>query len=83
MEAKSLKEARRKVVGTKQTYRAVENGEARTVFVAEDAEDKVKEPVVQLCQEKGIEWHYAGSMAELGEQCGIKVGAASAAVIEY
>ncbi len=82
MGPESLKEARRKVIGSKQTYRAVEKEEARVVFIAEDAESKVVEPIIQLCREKGIDWHYGGNMAELGQKCGIKVGAASAAIID-
>ncbi len=82
MEAEALKKARRKVVGSKQTYRAVENGEARKVYIAEDAESKVVDPIIQRCKENSIDWYYISSMQELGQKCGIKVGAASAAVIE-
>lgn len=78
----SLKEARQKVVGSKQTFRALEKEEARMVFVAHDADAKVVEPIIRQCQEKDVEWDYAGSMAELGKMCGIKVGAASAALLK-
>ena len=82
MELESLKEARRKVVGSKQTFRAIEREEAKKVYVAKDAEAKVIDPIVKLCQDKGVEWEYANSMNELGSRCGIKVGAASAAILE-
>jgi len=80
-ELESLKEARQKVVGSKQTFRAIEKGEAEKVFVAKDADAKVVDPIVQQCQQKGIELYYASSMSELGRSCGIKIGAASAAIV--
>ncbi|MDH7578950.1 MAG: ribosomal L7Ae/L30e/S12e/Gadd45 family protein [Bacillota bacterium] len=77
-----LKSARKKTVGTKQTQKAVEKGQARVVYVAKDAEARVASPLLQLCAEKNVEVVMFDSMEELGKACGIKVGAASAAVIE-
>ena len=77
-----IKDARRKVVGTKQTVKALENNEAMAVFIAKDAEDKVKQPILALCKEKEVEPCYFDTMVELGKACGIKVKAASAAIIE-
>ena len=74
--------AQRKVVGTKQTLKALENGETGLVYIAEDAEAKVVRPVLSLCEEKGIEVRRVETMIELGKMCGIKVKAASAAIIE-
>lgn len=77
-----LAQARRRTVGTKQTLKAVEKGQARIVYIAKDAEERVTSPLIKLCEEKGVEVVYVESMQELGKTCGIKVGAASAAVIE-
>lgn len=77
-----LVQARRKTVGTKQTQKAVEKGQVLVVYIARDAEEKVTAPLVGLCDEKGVEVVFVDRMQELGEACGIKVGAASAAVIE-
>ncbi|MGB9791426.1 MAG: ribosomal L7Ae/L30e/S12e/Gadd45 family protein [Thermacetogeniaceae bacterium] len=77
-----LDTAKKKTVGTKQTMRAVERGQARVVYVANDAEERVVGPLLKLCEEKGIEVVRVDSMSELGRRCGIKVGAASAAIIE-
>ncbi len=71
-----------KVVGTKQTLKIINKGEAKHVIIAKDAEDKVVSPLVDLCKEKEIPWSYAESMNELGKTCGIKVGASAAALIE-
>ncbi len=72
--------SRNKVVGTKQTIKALENGEAQKVFIAKDAEEKVARPVASLCEESNIEPYYVESMLQLGKLCGIKVKAAVAAI---
>lgn len=77
-----LKSARKKVIGTKQTTKALDRGIAQVVFVAEDADDHLKAPLLDKCREKGVEVVLVSSMKELGEACGIEVGAASAALLE-
>ncbi|MEW5783696.1 MAG: ribosomal L7Ae/L30e/S12e/Gadd45 family protein [Bacillota bacterium] len=77
-----LKDARQKVVGTKQTLKALEKGEALAVFIAGDADPKVSGPVIALCETRGVALHYVDSMLELGKLCGIKVKAATAAILE-
>ncbi|MGM0652638.1 MAG: ribosomal L7Ae/L30e/S12e/Gadd45 family protein [Bacillota bacterium] len=71
-----------KVVGTKQTIKALEKNEAQKVFIARDAEEKVTRPVISLCEESNIEVYYIESMEQLGKLCGIKVKAAVAAIKE-
>ena len=77
-----LRAARRRTVGTKQTLKAVLKGQARKVYVARDAEEHVVRDLVQACQARGVDLEYVDSMAELGSACRIKVGAASAAILE-
>ena len=77
-----LNQARSKVVGTRQTTKALDNGSALVVFIAKDAEEKVTVPIIQSCSYKGIEPIYVDSMEQLGKACNIKVGAAVAAIIE-
>lgn len=69
------------VVGVKQTTRAIQQGRAKEVFIARDAEMRVVEKVIQLCQEAGLPITYVESMRELGEACGIDVGASAVAII--
>ncbi|MCF6097701.1 ribosomal L7Ae/L30e/S12e/Gadd45 family protein [Thermovorax subterraneus] len=76
-----LKSAPKKTVGTKQTLKAVEKGQAAVVFIAEDAEEHVVAGLKELCRAKGIEIVPVATMKELGEACGIDVGAASAAIL--
>lgn len=77
-----LKSARRKVIGTKQTMKALDKGIAEVVFVAEDADDHLKTPIIEKTKEKGVKVVCVSSMKELGEACGIEVRAASAALLQ-
>jgi large subunit ribosomal protein L7A len=70
-----------RVAGVRSTLRAVELGAARRVFVAEDAEERVTKRVVALCKEKGVPVETIPSMKELGESCGLRVGASCCAVL--
>lgn len=81
MALEELMKAKKRVVGTKQTKKAVEKGIAQKVYVAQDAEAHVTGPLLELCKERGVEVVPVESMRQLGEACGIQVGAASAAIL--
>ena len=70
------------VVGSKQLKKAVKAGRARYVFLAENADPAVTEPLEELCAANHIQITWVPSMAELGRACGIEVGAAAAAVVD-
>lgn len=70
-----------KVVGAKQTRRAVLDGRAVKVYYAPDADPALWEPLVELCGEHGVPTHEVGDMKQLGHACGIAVGAAIAALV--
>ncbi|MBP3305124.1 MAG: ribosomal L7Ae/L30e/S12e/Gadd45 family protein [Oscillospiraceae bacterium] len=69
------------VVGAKQLKKAVKAGRVRYVFLAENADPAVTEPLENLCAANHIRITWIRSMAELGRACGIEVGAAAAAVL--
>lgn len=71
-----------KVVGVKQTIKAIKAGTVKTVYIAKDADDKFIQPVRLLVEEESLELVYVDSMKELGKLCGIDVGAATAAVLK-
>lgn len=73
--------SRTKIVGCKQTRKAILSGQAEAVYIARDAEARVFQPIVALCEEKCVPVLWADTMAELGAACGIEVGAAMAAVV--
>mgnify|MGYP000937376571 FL=1 len=76
-----LKKAPKKIIGTKQTLKAIDKGQVSVVFIAQDAEEHVVSQLKEMCREKGIETVAVSTMRELGEACGIQVGAASAAIL--
>ena len=75
-----LKSAK-KVTGAKQVTRALKNGGVQRVFLAQDADPRITEPVAALCREQGVETESVPTMAQLGSACGIAVGSAVAATI--
>ena len=77
-----IKNSRHKVVGAKQTLKALEKNEAYRVYLAGDAEDKVTQPIIALCKGKDIEIEKIESMVRLGKLFGIKVKAAAAALLK-
>lgn len=76
----NLKDAK-KVVGIKQARRAINNNEVQTMYIAEDAELKVVQDIINLCKDKSIDIIYAKNMKDLGKACGIEVSAAVAAIL--
>ena len=70
-----------RVVGLKQTLRAIESGETDTVFIARDADDRVRVPIEALCKQKQLTISFVDTTEDLGKACGIDVGAAVAAII--
>ena len=81
MSHEELRMAKRKAVGTKQTIKALERGEARVIYLARDAEERVIKNVIELCKANGVKVVHVDTMAQLGKACGIEVGAASAAIL--
>ena len=69
------------VVGSKQLRKALKAGSARQVYLAEDADPAITEPLAALCKENSVVVAWVSSMAELGRACGIEVGTAAAAII--
>ena len=71
-----------RVVGAKQTKRAIDGASALRVFLARDADPRVTEPIEALCAERGVPVEKGAAMKELGAACGIAVGAAVAALVK-
>ena len=72
---------RKAVVGSKQLKKALQAGRAECVFLAENADPAITEPLELMCRELHIQITWIPTMAELGHNCGIEVGAAAAAVL--
>lgn len=76
----NLKDSK-KVIGIKQVTKAVEKGTATRVWIAQDAETRLTDPLKMLCQDKKVSVETAPTMTELGKACGIEVGAAAVALL--
>jgi len=70
-----------KVVGTKQTLKALQNGQVTELFVAKDAQPKHVHPLVELAEEESVTIVYVATMKELGKACDVEVKTATAALI--
>lgn len=80
MELINLKEAN-KTIGVKQTIRAISRGEAKLVFIANDSDDRVIRPILELCEQHEVMVNRDHTMEELGKACRIKVKAAAVGVL--
>lgn len=69
------------MVGVKQTARAISEGNALKVYIAEDAEQHVVRRIYELAKRYQVKIERVESMKELGRIAGIDVGAASAVMI--
>ena len=71
-----------KVIGVKQSRKAVREGRAKRVYLACDADPAITEPVAVSCEAAGIPVETEHTMAQLGRACRITVGAAVAVVLK-
>ena len=70
-----------KVIGVKQTKKAIKDGKAAMVYVALDAEKRVTGPIYELCTENHVQMVEITTMADLGDAVGIDVGASVVSVL--
>jgi large subunit ribosomal protein L7A len=70
-----------KVIGLKQSRKAIREGRAKRVYLANDADPALIAPVADSCSEAGIPVVDAHTMAQLGQACRITVGASVVAVL--
>ena len=70
-----------RVVGVKQLRKAIGRDEVRRVFLADDADPAVTEPVEALAEERGLPVTRVETMKALGQACGISVGASAAGLL--
>ena len=72
----------RVVVGSKQLRKALIAGRARLVLLARNADPAITEPIEAMCRSQSVEYAWVPTMQELGQACGIDVGAAAAATVD-
>ena len=70
------------VVGAKQFRKALRDNRAVKAYLAENADPAVTEPIEEMCKERGIPCVWVKTMKELGQVCGIEVGAAAVTAVK-
>ena len=81
-EASAKINGRKTVVGAKQLRKALSSGVVSRVYLANDADPAITEPIMTLCQLHNVAYAWVRSMTDLGHACGIEVGAAAAAAVD-
>ena len=71
-----------KVIGIKQSIKAVEKGSAVIVYIADNADGRLVSPLQQACCSHDVAVVTGHSMEELGKACGIDVSAAAVTILE-
>lgn len=81
MSYEKVRQAKEIIIGTKQTVKALKSDHVKEVVLATDADDKIRNKIVEAAQEKQVPILYVDSMTTLGKVCGIDVKAATVAII--
>ena len=83
MSLDDLKTAGAKVVGVKQTAKALQKQTVSGVFIAADAEERITAPIKAECEKQNVDCLVVESMQALGKACGIHAGASAAAILKH
>jgi large subunit ribosomal protein L7A len=81
MSYEKVLQANKVIIGTKQTVRALKEGNVRELVVAEDADPNVTDMLIKHANDANIPVAHVDSRRKLGKTCGIEVGAAAVAII--
>jgi large subunit ribosomal protein L7A len=82
MSYEKVSQAHKIIVGTKQSVKALVNNEVKEIVIAEDADFRITQKVIQTAEQLHIPLTKVSSMKKLGKACGIEVGAAAVAIIQ-
>ena len=72
---------RKLAVGARQLKKALVAGKTQCVFLAQNADPCITEPIAELCRRQEATVLWVQTMEDLGRACGIEVGAAAAAPV--
>ncbi|MEG0780070.1 MAG: ribosomal L7Ae/L30e/S12e/Gadd45 family protein [Oscillospiraceae bacterium] len=71
-----------KVIGVKQSRKAIGEGHAAKAFFADNADPALIDPLREACVRQGVSIESGMSCEELGRACKISVGAAVAVLLK-
>lgn len=79
----TIKDAKNKIIGLKQTLRAIQQDKVQVVYIANDIEEHIQRQITEICQQKTVKLIPLNvNQKELGRFCQIEVGAAVVSLIE-
>ena len=70
------------LAGLKQSQKAILSKKAVLVYIAEDADDRIKLPLIDLCEKEKVEVLYVETMKELAKACRVEVPTAVAIILK-
>lgn len=77
-----LKSSKKRIIGLKQTIKAIKEDKVCKVYIAKDADECIKNNIVEVCNGRDLNIVYVNTMKELGEACGIEVKASTASLLK-
>jgi large subunit ribosomal protein L7A len=81
-EIQPIKEAKNKIIGLKQTLRAIQQDKVQIVYIANDIEEHILRQITEICGQKSVPLISLNmNQKELGRICQIEVGAAVVSLI--
>ena len=72
----------KKVIGIKQSSKAIKNGKGTVLYVAKDAERKLIIPLLELALKNEIKVIEIDTMRNLGKMCGIDVQSSATLILK-
>ncbi|WP_299092129.1 50S ribosomal protein L7ae-like protein [uncultured Metabacillus sp.] len=82
MSYEKVSQAQKIIVGTKQSVKALQNHEVKEIVIADDADPRIIQKIIQAAEQQKVPLTKVPSMKKLGKACGIEVGAAAVAIIQ-
>ncbi|MBU3146810.1 ribosomal L7Ae/L30e/S12e/Gadd45 family protein [Clostridium sp. CF012] len=71
-----------RVVGIKQTLKALKNNQGKVLYIAKDADNNITDPILKLAKVNSLQIIFVDTMKELGNLCDIDVASATALLLE-
>lgn len=82
MSYEKVRQAKKTIIGIKQTVKAIKAGNVMEVIIAQDATDQHIQPLLNIIESHQIPVTYVDSRKQLGEASGIAVGTTVVALAE-
>lgn len=72
----------KKLIGFKQSIKALKNGSVISVYIAKDIENHLYKEIYKLCEVNKVKMVEIESMAKLGKASNLKIGASVVSILK-